>query len=74
MQKNSFPRLVKGVNLNRLPSKHDLMDALGVATALNCKRGGKGKCKHGNKKGRCIIIFKIRKSHPKSIWVCFECG
>ncbi|TKY47847.1 Ubiquitin carboxyl-terminal hydrolase 2 [Spatholobus suberectus] len=71
---NSCPHLVKGVDLNRLSSK------IGSSGSIRCedcregaidRRSGKGKGKHGKKKGGTSLDSK---SESKSIWVCLECG
>lgn len=70
----SCPHLVKGVNLTRLTEK------IGSSGSIRCedcresaadRRGGKGKGKHGKKKGGASVDSK---SESKSIWVCLECG
>ncbi|XP_020234184.1 ubiquitin carboxyl-terminal hydrolase 2 [Cajanus cajan] len=71
---NFCSHLVKGVNLNRLSSK------IGSSESIRCedcregatdRRSGKGKGKHGKKKGGASLDSK---SESKSIWVCLECG
>ncbi|KAK7331480.1 hypothetical protein VNO77_25705 [Canavalia gladiata] len=71
---NSCPHLVKGVNLNRLSSK---IGSCGSIRCEDCREGaadrrsGKGKGKHGKKKGGASLDSK---SESKSIWVCLVCG
>lgn len=71
---NSCPHLVKGVNINILSS------TIGSSGSIRCepcrqgatdRRSGKGKGKHGKKKGGASLDSK---SESKSIWVCLECG
>ncbi|KAL2954930.1 hypothetical protein AAZX31_18G000500 [Glycine max] len=71
---NSCPHLVKGVNFDRLSTK------VGSSGSIRCedcregatnRRSGKGKGKHGKKKGGASLDSK---SESKSIWVCLECG
>lgn len=71
---NPCPHLVKGVNLNRLSGK---IESSGTVRCEDCRekaadrRGGKGKGKHGKKKGSTSLDSK---SESKAIWVCLECG
>lgn len=71
---NSCPHLAKGVNINILSS------TIGSSGSIRCepcrqgatdRRSGKGKGKHGKKKGGASLDSK---SESKSIWVCLECG
>ncbi|ESW35835.1 hypothetical protein PHAVU_001G268800 [Phaseolus vulgaris] len=68
------PHLVKGVNLSRLSTK---VESCGSVRCEDCiegatdRRSGKGKGKHGKKKGGASLDSK---SETKSIWVCLECG
>ncbi|CAJ1848452.1 unnamed protein product [Sphenostylis stenocarpa] len=71
---SSCPHFVKGVNLNRLSTK---IESCGSLRCEDCREGasdrrsGKGKGKHGKKKGGASLDSK---SESKSIWVCLECG
>lgn len=70
----SCPHLVKGVNLDKLSDK---IKSSGSIRCEDCRqgavdrRGGRGKGKHGKKKGSASLDSK---SDLKSIWVCLECG
>ncbi|KAL6291940.1 hypothetical protein ACE6H2_000082 [Prunus campanulata] len=73
-EKKPCPHVDKGVDLNKLSAK------IGSSEVVRCedcregavdRRGGKGKGKHGKKKGSASVDSK---SESKAIWVCLECG
>jgi len=71
-EENPCPHLVKGVKLDILSIK---VESSAPIRCESCRegaadrRGGRGKGKHGKKKGGADS-----KSDSKSIWVCLECG
>ncbi|CAN6552476.1 unnamed protein product [Malus baccata var. baccata] len=73
-ERRPCPHVDKGVNLDKLSAK------IGSSGPVRCeycregaldRRGGKGKGKHGKKKGSSSVDSK---SESKAIWVCLECG
>lgn len=69
---NPCPHLVKGIQLDILSGKVESSAPIrceGCREGAADRRGGKGKGKHGKKKGGADS-----KSDSKSIWVCLECG
>ncbi|PRQ38548.1 putative ubiquitinyl hydrolase 1 [Rosa chinensis] len=70
--RKACPHIDKGVDLNKLQAK------IGSSAVIRCedcregaidRKGGKGKGKHGKKKGGADS-----KSESKSVWLCLECG
>lgn len=73
-EKRHCPHIDKGVDCSKLSVK------LASSEPVKCedcregavdRRGGKGKGKHGKKKGSASVDSK---SEAKAIWVCLECG
>ncbi|KAE8685604.1 glucan endo-1,3-beta-glucosidase-like protein 2-like [Hibiscus syriacus] len=63
-----------GVDLDKLLTKLRSVDPIrceDCREGRNDRRGGKGKGKHGKKKGSAPVESK---SESKAIWVCLECG
>ena len=69
---NPCTHLVKGIQLDILSGKVESSAPIrceGCREGAADRRGGRGKGKHGKKKGGADS-----KSDSKSIWVCLECG
>ncbi|MBA0765466.1 hypothetical protein Gotri_014661 [Gossypium trilobum] len=64
----------KGINIDKLLTKLRSSDPIrceDCREGRNDRKGGKGKSKHGKKKGSASVESK---SESKAIWVCLECG
>ncbi|KAM1689841.1 hypothetical protein ACFX15_030905 [Malus domestica] len=73
-ERRPCPHVDKGFDLDKLSAK---IGSSGPVRCEDCRegaldrRGGKGKGKHGKKKGSSSVDSK---SESKAIWVCLECG
>ncbi|GMI89984.1 ubiquitin-specific protease 2 [Hibiscus trionum] len=73
-ERKKCPHFDKGIDLDKLLTKLRSTDPIrceDCREGRNDRRGGKGKGKHGKKKGSASVDSK---SESKAIWVCLECG
>ncbi|KAK8480686.1 hypothetical protein V6N11_070951 [Hibiscus sabdariffa] len=73
-ERRKCPHFDKGIDLDKLLTKLRSADPIrceDCREGKNDRRGGKGKGKHGKKKGSASVDSK---SESKAIWVCLECG
>ncbi|XP_022761902.1 ubiquitin carboxyl-terminal hydrolase 2 isoform X2 [Durio zibethinus] len=73
-ERKSCPHFEKGIDVDKLLTKLRSSEPIRCEDCReggNDRRGGKGKGKHGKKKGSASVDSK---SELKAIWVCLECG